>query len=77
MSERVEMIESRNGLFAGEMVRKPRYADIVGTIIYDGEEISIYECPECRNIATIEECDVIGAEPGCVFCNVCSCEFEV
>lgn len=36
----------------------------------------IYVCPHCRNEAAVEECDVMGADEGCVFCNQCSLEFK-
>lgn len=67
------LIESRNGLFKGEMVKKPLRA----TVIYDAQGEPVYGCPHCGNVATADECDCIGAEPGCLFCNKCSGEFEM
>ena len=36
----------------------------------------IYTCPHCGNQASEDDCDGIGAEPGCLFCNQCNQEFE-
>lgn len=69
-----EQIASRNSLFLGELVDKPRPALVIGENA-DGAEI--YECPDCGSSVTFDECGVVGAEPGCAFCSQCSCEFEV
>jgi hypothetical protein len=66
-------IKSRNSLFEGDMVDKPMAALVVGE---DHEGFAIYACPRCGNRATVLECDVLGAEPGCSFCNQCHTEFE-
>jgi hypothetical protein len=68
-----EMIKSKNDLFRGQKVPKPKRPKI----IYDAEGIGIYTCPHCGKVADIEACDVMGAEPDCVFCEHCSGEFEL
>jgi hypothetical protein len=67
-----DMIPSRNSIFRGEMVEKPKRA----TIIYDAAGEPLYRCPNCGNVASADECDCIGAEPDCLFCNQCNREFE-
>lgn len=67
------LIPSQNSLFRGEMVEKPRLAIVVG---HDADGWSIYACPNCGHRASIWDCDVLGAEPGCAFCNQCHQEFE-
>ncbi len=34
------------------------------------------QCPECCFVGTIDDFDVMGAEPGHLFCNQCGVEFE-
>lgn len=46
------------------------------TVVYDPEGEEIYHCPHCGNNATADECGVLGAEIGCLFCNACNGEFE-
>lgn len=46
---------------------------IVGERMPDGDDI--YLCPYCHNEATAEECDVLGADWGNLFCNTCGREF--
>lgn len=70
MSDR---IRSKNALFKGQLVKKPKVALIVGQTL-EGDDI--YQCPDCGKEATLEDCDVIGAEPNCVFCTSCHCEFK-
>ena len=48
---------------------------IVGETLPHGEEI--YRCPYCGNEATAEECDVMGADWGNLFCNTCGREFAI
>ena len=65
---------SRSDLFEGEEFEGP---PPLATHILNAAEEPIYKCPRCGNLATEEECDCIGAEPDCVFCRVCHCEFRV
>jgi hypothetical protein len=67
-------IRSQNELFRGQMVNKPKPAIVVGQ---HPEEGPIYCCPHCGAHATADECDVMGAEPDCVFCPNCNGEFEL
>jgi hypothetical protein len=66
-------IKSRNSLFLGEKVDKPKR---VRTTIYDAEGEPIMKCPHCKAMITYDDCDVCGAEPGCMFCNKCNREIE-
>lgn len=69
-------IKSRSDLFKGQMVEKPKCAIVVGHRPHpDGQ--AIYACPGCGEHMDADECDVLGAEPGCVFCTTCSTEFEL
>lgn len=68
-----EMIESQNELFPGKMIPKPPLA----TVIDDARGEPIYICPHCKASANANDCDCIGAEPYCLFCNKCGGEFEV
>ena len=34
------------------------------------------KCPECGHESTLNDCDVLGAEKGKVFCGRCSNSFE-
>jgi hypothetical protein len=47
------------------------------TFVLGPDEAPIYHCPHCGNDATDEECDVLGAEFGCLFCNQCNREFAM
>lgn len=67
-----EMIESRNEFFPGMMIEKPKRA----TVIYDARGMALYTCPYCGNVSDEDGCDVMGAEPNCLFCNQCHGEFE-
>lgn len=66
-------IKSKNNLFLEMEIEKPKLATHI--INVEGDEI--YKCPHCGNCATADECDVIGAEPNCLFCNKCNREFSV
>lgn len=50
-------------------------AVIVGEVEDTGAPI--YRCPECGHESDAEGCDVMGADPGCLFCNQCNTEFDV
>jgi hypothetical protein len=65
-------IKSKSDLFRGEMVEKPRRAQVS----YDAAGVPQYVCPNCSNFAGEDDCDVMGAEPNCLFCNQCNREFE-
>lgn len=67
-------IRSKNELFRGKMIVKPKQAIVAGE---DAEGFDIFQCPNCGNRATAEDCDVCGAEPDCLFCNQCNREFHV
>jgi hypothetical protein len=69
-----DLIVSKSDLFRGDLVERPKKALVVGK---DEEEFPIYACPKCGNQATAEQCDVLGAEPDCVFCQKCHTEFEL
>jgi hypothetical protein len=49
----------------------------LATVIYDALGEPIYRCPYCQNEASMDECDGLGADEGCLFCNCCSGEFEM
>jgi hypothetical protein len=66
-------IVSKSDLFRGEMVNKPKPCKT----IYDSMGEPLYICPSCGNCANSDNCGVVGAEPGCLFCNQCNTEFEV
>ena len=40
----------------------------------DGDEL--IECPACGEKEFLDGYDVIGADPGCIFCTACHCEFD-
>lgn len=65
-------IKSKSDLFTDMNIEKLKQA----TVIYDAKGEPLYKCPNCGNIASDEECDVIGAEPDCLFCNQCNHEFH-
>ena len=33
-------------------------------------------CPQCGKMDVLNAFDALGADPGCVFCTSCHCEFE-
>lgn len=37
---------------------------------------TLYTCPGCGNKVTMDQCDAIGADDGCLFCNKCCTEFH-
>ena len=43
--------------------------------LFDGDGYE-YECPQCEWRGNLDDCDVLGADPGCVFCPECEQEFE-
>lgn len=73
MATKIKMIKSRNSLFRGEMIEKPKQAKC----IYDASGEALYTCPNCGNVSDTDGCDIIGAEPGCLFCNQCNREFAM
>ena len=66
-------IRSRSDLFKGELVEKPKKAK---SVVYNANEEPVWKCPNCGEMVDVNGCDVIGAEPGCLFCNRCNMEFE-
>ncbi len=46
-------------------------------LLLDAKGDYIYKCPHCGNWATDEDCDAIGAEDNCLFCNQCNQEFDI
>lgn len=70
----VEQIISRSDLFAGELVDKPKLASIA---LYGPDGEPLWKCPNCGNVAGEDDCGILGAEPGCMFCNQCNREFEM
>lgn len=42
----------------------------------DDTGMPIYKCPECGKEEDCYGCDVLGADPGCLFCTNCHCEFK-
>lgn len=68
-----EMIVTQNDLFRGQVFPKPPKAKL----IFDARDREVTACPHCGKAVAIEECDVLGAEPNCVFCAHCSGEFEM
>lgn len=42
---------------------------------WEGDE-EIVRCPVCGNEEEIDGYDVIGADPGCLFCNQCDTEID-
>ncbi len=66
-------IKSRNSLFLGQTFEKPKRA----TVIFGAQDEAIYTCPYCKKQSCEDECDVMGAEPDCMFCNKCNREFEI
>ena len=69
----VSKIKSRNELFRGEVIEKPKRAKV----IYDAAGEPLFRCPNCGNLAHPDDCEIIGAEPGCLFCNQCNREFAM
>lgn len=67
-----KLIASRNELFRGELIEKPKLASWV-----DRGTERLIRCPHCKHIEDVEACDVGGAEPGCVFCLNCNREMEM
>lgn len=65
-------IKSKHSMFEGEEFEKPEKA----SIIYGPTGEPFYTCPYCKQTATEDDCDCIGAEPNCLFCNHCGGEFE-
>lgn len=39
-------------------------------------ESELVLCPACGHVSTVEDCDVLGADDGNLFCNWCSAEFN-
>lgn len=50
-------------------------ATIAGTVEETGAPI--YRCPNCGREDDAEGCDVMFADPGCLFCNGCGYQFAV
>ncbi len=67
-----EMVKSNNPLFPDMMIEKPKRA----TVIAGPDGGHFFKCPYCGSISTEDECDVMGAEDNCLFCNQCNREFE-
>ena len=65
-------IKSKNSLFRCQLIEKPKRAKVIYSA--DGEPLFI--CPHCGHTASEEECDCLGAEPDCMFCNQCNREFQ-
>jgi hypothetical protein len=65
-------MKSRNELFKGMEIDKPPRAKV----IYDAKGDGMFVCPHCQNAAYEDDCDAMGAEPDCLFCNQCNREFE-
>lgn len=67
-------IRSKNPIFRNDpvMIDKPKKA----VAIYNAQREKLYRCPYCGCMATMDECDVMGAEENCLFCNQCNREFE-
>lgn len=64
-------IESKT--FPVQMIDKPPHA----SFIYRADGELIYTCPHCKKmIGDYDDCDVMGAEPGCLFCPFCNGEFH-
>lgn len=74
------MIRSRNSLFVGDMIEKPKVARKLA-VTADGipqyERPELFECPYCFHWVNSDECDQIGAEQDCLFCPDCNNEFEM
>lgn len=66
-------IKSRNPIFKEEKIEKPKPALVIANTMGGA---CIYQCPTCGAHLTEDDCDVIGAEPDCLFCNQCSHEFR-
>lgn len=66
-------IQSRNDLFPGQLIDKPPMA----RVLFDAAGEPLYVCPHCTHAASCDDCDAIGAEPYCLFCNQCGGEFEL
>lgn len=75
MKAKPKQIVSRSDLFEGELVDKPKLALFSTEMDEDGEQKWI--CPNCAAVIGPDDCDVCGAEPGCLFCNQCNREFEI
>jgi hypothetical protein len=69
----MRMIPSKNSLFRGMMIEKPKRAKV----IYQPDGEPLYTCPYCGHTSDEDGCGVVGAEPNCLFCNQCNREFEV
>lgn len=67
-------IKSKNDLFLGELVDKPLRVKVT---LSTSDDEPIYKCPHCGEMITDDDCGVLGAEPGCLFCNKCNREFEL
>jgi hypothetical protein len=65
-------IKSKSDLFPGKLVKKPKRAKV----IHDAEGNALYVCPYCGHTDDADGCDIMGAEPGCMFCLKCSGEFQ-
>lgn len=48
----------------------------VAIVVNASDDDPIYRCPGCGKESDCDGCDVIGADPGCLFCTDCHCEFQ-
>lgn len=73
MSKTRRQVWSKNSLFKGELVDMPLRAK--GGVHLPGDEYE-FTCPHCSSRVKESQCDVVGAEPGAVFC-VCNREVYI
>ena len=67
-----ELVPDRSGLFPGEMFPKPLASLLVVPV--GGEDL--HKCPYCNGLVDADRCDAMGADLGCVFCELCGREFR-
>lgn len=60
------------------MLGLPNGPHPIAKVVGEHEEtgMPIFKCPQCGKEEDFDGCDVGGADPGCLFCTNCHCEFD-
>lgn len=69
-----EMMTRREQLFEPHL---PGWFPKARFDLIDVGDVQMVACPQCGHREAVEECEILGADEGCVFCNKCDTEMDV